>query len=402
MFRKNILSIVLVILVIFNLFIGCSNKKSDNKIISTIKNENEGNLDSSIDDFQTNLEKLYSRTQERKETVYIQDYIDLFNQHNNGKYIGDDFSDGVAWIHFYLKSSFCIDKTGRVLFMVKDSLPLTNFNNGIAIMDNGTIIDKTGQVISSKNEGVYDDFIIQKDKELNERIYDGVVWVRKEVESYKGTNVFIGAIDSKGDWILEPTDEFTKAEYIDDGIYYVGTKKNAQNNEEKLYFDVKNKKVINEEEFKKIRANKFIFNTDGFYKNINDENIFSEKNGDKIIDLSKYLTEENNTKIEASDFIDGYSILEIENQSNNAVWYTIMDKNGKEMFELRKLDNWEKIYGFSCGLVKIEKNDKVYFIDVNGNIVIDNLPEMVGLFSEDALFVKERNCYIDKTGKKLF
>jgi hypothetical protein len=381
--------------------IGCTNGKTDNDNGGNSKgNDSDAVTVQEVKQYINNLDELYSEVQKGDKAIYIQSYANLL-----GQYDGRNFSDGVAWIYLDF-GTFCIDKTGKILFILKDTSPVTDFNNGIAVLKNGDIINKTGKVILSKSSNMYDEVILKDKDRIDDqnKIYNGVVFVQKKTESYKGTMMSVGAIDNKGNWIIEPTTEFSKAEHIKDGIYNVGTKQIDDNRTEDIFFDVTTKKIITKDEVDKKNYSKLTFYNDGFYDFYKEAGMTSKMElGNKVIDLSKYKCDSNKgIETTASDFVDGYSLVDIHNKYEHTEWYTIIDKSGKEMFELRKLNDWETLGRISCGLLNIESSDKTDFIDVNGNTVIKGIPGHVGEFSEDLLFAEGSHCYINKKGKKVF
>ncbi|WP_179117915.1 hypothetical protein [Clostridium beijerinckii] len=383
---------------VISTMIGCANSKSNDNIVVNSKEKN--GQSSNGEDLVSKLNELDDKVEKGDNSVNIKDYVKLLGE----KYIGSDFSDGVSWVYYDMGNAFCIDKTGKVLFISKDSVPLTAFNNGIAVLKNGNVIDKTGKVISSKDKG-YDEVILQDyDGITKNKIYNGVVFIKKQTESYEGKKLEIGAIDNKGNWILEPTGEFSTAEHIKDGIYYVGVKKTDNDKTENIYYDVTNKKIITQDEVNKEVYSKLTFYEDGFYDYYKAGTMNGKMElGNKVIDLSKYKNDSNKgIEISADDFIDGYSVIHINNKYEQAQWYTIVDINGKEMFEPRKLEQEQSLGSLSCGLLKIQSSHTNDFIDVNGDTVIKDIPGGVNDFSEDILYVGDKHCYIDKDGKKLF
>lgn len=390
----------IIVLFLITSIIGCNTSKS---ISNTVVNPKEKNDDSlTVDDvkqLKNKLDELDAKVEKGNESIYIQDYTDLL-----GNYSGRNFSDGVAWVYFDLGNSFCIDKTGKVVFISKDSIPLTDFNNGVAVLKNGNIIDKTGKVISSKDKG-YDEVILQDhDGITKNKIYNGAVFVKKQTESYEGKKTAVGAIDNKGNWVFEPTSEFSTAEYVKDGIYYVGAKKTNDDKTEDIYFDVISKKVLTKDEVDRNASAKLTFYEDGFYDFFKERTMGSKMElGNKLVDLSKYKSDfDKGIETSADDFIDGYSVIHINNKYEQVQWYTIVDMKGKEMFEPKKLEQGQFLGKLSCGLLKIESSHTNDFIDINGNTVIKDIPGLVNDFSEDILYVQDNHFYIDKKGKKLF
>lgn len=82
--------------------------------------------------------------------------------------------------------------------------------------------------------------------------------------------------------------------------------------------------------------------------------------------------------------------------------FDILDENGKSYLKYDESIGW--VYGFSEGLAAFQKDEKLGYLDVNGKMVIKNIYEAAGYFSEGlALFSndpgeKKKYGFIDKTG----
>ena len=145
-----------------------------------------------------------------------------------------------------------------------------------------------------------------------------------------------------------------------------------------------------------------------FYKNDYDGRVYNNNaewysvgfydiNGNLKIDLSYYDI----TNI--PEFSDGYCLLLLKNPQGTK-FYTIIDKNGREMFEPKLLQR-RNTPVLSCGLVIQNENGIYSIINTSGTTVIDlGKVDSVSDYSEDVAMVRSDGevYYIDKTGKRLF
>ena len=115
------------------------------------------------------------------------------------KYIeGRGFSEGVTWAKASSGEWHCIDAAGRILFQLDNTLtPDSSFSHGVALVrgeDNyAEIIDKSGNVVSSTEDGDYDEI-----RGFISQLGMGVVY--KHVNTFQLTEDQYGIIDSEGKW----------------------------------------------------------------------------------------------------------------------------------------------------------------------------------------------------------
>lgn len=134
------------------------------------------------------------------------------------------YYDGVAWVQLHEDSFWrskygdlvCIDEDGKELFSTTDVniREVSNFANGIALVDERYVIDKTGNIVHDLEEelGVtiemfprYEQDIFGKSEKYSvERYFDGFIIVHKTVEDVMMT----GILNSELEWVVEPTAKF--------------------------------------------------------------------------------------------------------------------------------------------------------------------------------------------------
>jgi len=132
---------------------------------------------------------------------------------------------------------------------------------------------------------------------------------------------------------------------------------------------------------------------------------FYNINGDLVIDLSDYIIDSSYNN-PLPEFTDGYCLLSLNNPQGTR-FFTIIDKNGNQMFEpIYNANSALSSLSLNCGLVVFRKEDGSYaVIDTSGNNVADlGKVRSVSNYSDDAALVKGDNeiYYIDKAGNRLF
>lgn len=337
---------------------------------------------------------------------------------------GADFSDGVAWVN-YTSGWSCVDKEGKILFSLNaGSKPITDFIKGIAIINGDTVINKSGEIISSVKDGLYDSIVI--DESYN---YNGYVFVKKRVDTFQKTEDQIGVIDSNGNWYIEPTSKIKFARHRGEGMYYVAMDFDANN--QLIFLDINTKQFIRTDPYypqspsfdngvsvgsskynpicvasKDGRLKKFeIVNPDEDHSGLYREGMFFkgnfyDKDGKIVINMTKY----HYNFINSPYFVNGYSIIDIENDQKSK-YFTIIDSTGARTFEPRKLTSHGNL---SCGLIWVQTKAGYDYIDVNGDTIFSvdsgNSDLKVFDFKEDIAKVvtSKELYYIDKTGKRLF
>jgi hypothetical protein len=290
-------------------------------------------------------------------------------------YNGKDFSNGVAWVQRNASYWECIDNKGKTLFFLgADSVPLTDFTDGGALIETTDsknvkgekIIDKSGTVVFPQNDGYQYNFIIS---------YGNYNFVERNINTFEKTEDQIGIVDNAGKWVLEPTPDLTVPNSwgkTDHGIisvsYHDNTYYDAQAN--KFFKSPENYKTI---QFSNSEQEGLVFRK---YGDRNTKNGFYDKNDNKVIDLSSYDSPES-----VGGFSGGYCTVMLKNPQGS-VFYTVFDNKGNRMFEPIS----QKLSKVSCGriLVESKNGNPEYYIDVNGKTVIPDITNGSD-FSENGL-----------------
>jgi hypothetical protein len=125
---------------------------------------------------------------------------------------------------------------------------------------------------------------------------------------------------------------------------------------------------------------------------------FYDITGKMVIDLSFYDI------YNKPEFSNDYCLLNLLNPQGTR-FFTIIDKNGNQMFEPRILYSRSNPI-LSCGLMVTQNEDgNNTILNISGDIVLDlGKSESVSDYSDDVAMVKNDGeiYYIDKTGKRLF
>lgn len=127
----------------------------------------------------------------------------------------------------------CIDENGMEIFSLPEvnKHEVSNFYNGIALIDSQYIINKEGEFLHDlKNE--FNLEIIM----LPDNYFDGFIFVRKEMHDVTMT----GVMNSSLEWLIEPTSKLGNIEAKANFLYYCG---------EMGYYDALYNEFIDEAEF---------------------------------------------------------------------------------------------------------------------------------------------------------
>ena len=341
------------------------------------------------------------------------------------------FSDGYCLVDAFKenenKGFYILSETGD---MTQVSGPkISNFCKGTALSYIGTenedyanaIINAKGEVVWSIEENgdeavnkffsgtdvtEISSFFCVADKDVE---YKGYFPVEFEVDSFDYTGTYIGILNSDGEWVVEPTTPshgyaWTLQEY---GIvtntyifdYMSGAAKYySGDTDEDSTADEEREIYMNElqREWYFLQHDNFIFsesndievdferNQEGFY----------DKDGNFVIDLSGYLLREN------PEFVDGYAILEIENEQGGK-YLTVIDSSGTQMFEPIKDTGHGEL---SEGIFFMENGENGYFMNVKGEKVGEITGKKAMPFQEKKAWIETNegwNC-IDSEGKIVF
>ncbi|GHU82655.1 hypothetical protein AGMMS50284_4880 [Clostridia bacterium] len=368
---------------------------------------------------------------------------ETFSKEITKKISGGEFSGGLAWIRVDgITAHYCINTKGEVLFFTEGipsdsgqliADPKSAFYNGVAVLEDDTIIDKDGNILASPYESGFDSTLISNN--YNYFINDmGYVWVEKSIDTFEKTETQYGVINNKGEWHLNLSADYSfiddpLTEYLGGNLYkYMDSSVKDTESNRNMYviFDLSKKKEIyrdfelegiydhvsdtllvknaREDWIKKINSNRKVeeltnIKTDGVISSFSDglffiesEGNFYDLNGNAVLNISKYHM--NNT-INMPHFVDGYCLLDIKNEEDSE-FYTIIDKKGNRMFEPRKA---EKHGVLSDGLLRIE--DDGSYINVKGEVVISNCYDGTDFKNGVARIGDIDVKYIDKKGNPI-
>lgn len=343
----------------------------------------------------------------------INDLVE-FNSGGYNAFSATEFQDNVAWVED-VGNYYCIDTTGKILFFLEknkfnNSISVTNFSNGISVINNSYVINKSGEIISSTEYGDYDEIILQG--EYLDTIYNGLVFVEKKIETFDKNETLIGIIGNDGKFKRELSDKIKFADYIGDGLYHV-----SNDNNEKMYLDSKDMKIytsselnlfnedyivggINYRDGQELFFSKGYGMTDDEYKGVG----FYNKAGEKILDLSEY----NNIDKEITNhpYFTGEHCVLVIVKRDNSKWITVINKLGERLFEPIKLNDGEEVGEISKDLIRISYLNarSHYFINISGEIVINTInANSVTDFNDGLSMVKTDNgyYYINTKGDKV-
>lgn len=159
----------------------------------------------------------------------------------NVNFYSYEFYEGMAWVQLYDRPFLalredgvvCIDENGVEVF----SLPevnedeVSNFCNGIALIDSRYIINKEGTILHDLKEE-FDLEIIM----LPDHYFDGFIFVRRIVNDV----IMTGVMNSDLEWQIEPTSKLEDFEVKANFLYYFYSMG---------YYDALSNEFINEDEF---------------------------------------------------------------------------------------------------------------------------------------------------------
>lgn len=354
---------------------------------------------------------------------------------------GDIFSEGKAWIKGYDdEGEFIgvIDTNGKLLFKVAGALlePFTyekhhsNFEQGVASVelegDGSAIVDSKGRIVAQSG----DDF---------DHLFasgGGYFIICKEPKGYQQGERTYAIMNSEG----ELSYPWSKAnvlgdgtwEYYHSGMFVDGSRLvNAETNkfteykyggfinitDEYIYFNNGKLRDLITCDFEGRTLSELDFGWDEYSCYQVDAGylyvMFDSDNGKTRI-LKKYdssgqvvMEKEINCAVaEMSNFSEGLCALHINGADGD--YTTLMDTEGKFIFEPVKSHSFGSDIELSCGLFRCEseQEDMVDFIDMDGNKVISingSLETVSNFYEGFACINSEEGCYyIDETGKKIF
>lgn len=307
------------------------------------------------------------------------------------------FSDSAAWVIVKEGTSeYLIDTEGNIILDPEDLdyklgyYNTTNFYDGTALAyiaypdakDTtntvnkyaNSIIDKQGNIIwSVEKEGWEEAEKYFTDTEVTgvsgitalEYGYYGYMAVEYKVDSYDYTGSYVGILDSDGKWVVEPNKPC-------EDIGFDGPFKNSEKYCVTSAFavDYETGEVIMLEEgadpgtvADAIETEKFFADHNGLIFDLgpNDQDGFYDQSGNFVIDLYAMGARSEEDPV----FVDGYAIIELENEQESR-YLTVIDTAGNQMFDPIKNTGHGAL---SEGKFFWEEGG--CYLDVNGNQVGD-------------------------------
>ena len=317
----------------------------------------------------------------------------------------------------------CIDPSGQEIFSLEEEQqPSTDFENGVAVVEDEFIIDVDGNIVSSADDGKY--------TSIKNGYYDnGYTFVEVYKNTLEESYTKTGIIGPDGEWWMEPR-ELSTVDSLDHGIYRFWNKGGSTNLYE--WYDLYENRYISESDCLELLLqrsyseddlifisksndgyNHFSGDADWSYNIKEDLGFSSDVTGfynrerQLVIDLSNYQD-----AVAESEFQNGYCAMSLQNDQGE--WFvTVINTSGDIMFEpISFHDNRWSYEGFSEGLLCYGMAGNAYdftFIDSKGITVLKDISPYDGCeFDEEGLLrvgsLLEVNeiSYIDTNGKIAF
>lgn len=250
-----------------------------------------------------------------------------------------EYHDGVAWVHLTEKHLFtttllgvvCIDENGTEIFSMPEENSVSNFHNGISLVSSRYIINKSGKMLHDLKKE-----LDIKIKMLPDGYFDGFIFAEKVVDGVTMT----GILDSRIEWIIEPTSKLNDIEAKGNCLYY---------NNAVGYYDAKKNEFIDEDKYRlrhvkrsfpesgliflmQDHENEFIYSTDYTDGKIlldgtSNRTGFYNKELKMVLDMSEYSDIE-----PLSDFINGKCLIRFETKNKPNTHIGLINTNGEFIF----------------------------------------------------------------------
>ncbi len=335
---------------------------------------------------------------------------------------GYGFQDGRCIVN----GSYIVDMEGNVV--EGPTINISNFCNGTAaaaIDDDShadALIDSNGNVIwsikvdgwkaaeqyfkSGEVVGIGSEFVTVTNNIWEQDFYHGYLIICFKLESYEFSGESFGVLDWNGNWIIKPGEH---ANYVQTylGEYALLVDQYMLEYENGKVYDLSSeiKNAHTPAGFAPYNVEIFsAIEIAGYFKDHNDmkysssERGFLNENGEMVL----MLPEEYKLVDESLEFVDGYALVNLEN--NRRVEYiTVIDLNGNQMFDPIKcfhLDHGE----LSEGKFFVKNDDEGYFMDVYGNRVGEYVGRDYVDFHEGLGWIETSDGWIciDLVGDKAF
>ena len=291
-----------------------------------------------------------------------------------------DYHEGIVWAKTVLDGTECwsaVDEGGTVLFSLKpEEIPVTNFCNGISLVDYQYVVDTKGNTVWSVEKDGWDyareqwgdsaeevhlvnnwkSFVdasaLNDTPELLKEDFFGYPQVEFYVNTFDYSGNYTGFLNPDGSWRREPG---TMRASVLDGHYGVYRMHFPDDSWKEGHYNMLTDEAVDTDQMDKESYNKtwgrwgaeyYAGQHDGLiyvaagalgdyvYGGLDIETYdtgFYDLSGNMQIDLGKYHLAASPYPV----FKDGYALLQLENEQNSP-FYTLMDKNGNFVFEPRK------------------------------------------------------------------
>ncbi len=307
------------------------------------------------------------------------------------------YSEGVAFVckKGDSQNSYCIDKTGKIIFSIADPSVSSSFTNGFVVTDLG-ICDKNGKIVATP-QSLGGDEIVRYDFSAD------YILVSRSTTSYKGTVTELATFNTKFEKIVDFSSEFYDT-YTGYGGFaatvsidrYILT----YSGHDDTYLDLYTGEILNDRESlrSKIRAEResdlweFDYDDDFFYNRLDDylkvRTSLVDEYRTPILDLSQDEKYKNIYKI--GNFENGIAPV-IFCVSFTSYYYTVIDEEGNFKFDPVRIgslvhSNFEFDNGYFVCEISTSMNEgkrKIVVYDITGNLVgeknytVDRAPALI-------------------------
>lgn len=250
-----------------------------------------------------------------------------------------DFSEGLAFVELSNDKgrTYCIDKKGNIVFRLDIKLSAmgyiyATFINGLAYVNVG-LCDKTGKVTRPEDVGATNFIYVST-------LRAGYILAEVIESDYSSTTKKLGVLNTKFEWTVEPTEnlynEFSNkygslaistasitSDYTVGDLFYCSDLNKILN--------LKTGEVINDKEkIGEIDSSLWVLGANftqytGYYLPGEGSDLSEDR---LVLDLTK-----NGVVCSATNFVDGKAAIVYHNASANKYYVTMIDDQGKHLFE---------------------------------------------------------------------
>lgn len=309
---------------------------------------------------------------------------------------------------------FCIDKKGKTVFTLKKAYtPLTDFNNGVALLEDESnesfICDKKGNLTPITSCGATS---LLKTDYLSQMLKDDIIPVIKETTGFSGSSAELGILNSKGEMTVpfssDLFDKYSNGYTTNGAWYYNGYMIFARDNS----FNLRTgeiKENLSDLPLKN-RSDFWTLDSDGIVY----DDRYSRYSQNAILNLSQYAG-----SLYSSRFRNGVCgiIFNVRSAVNNniSLYFTVIDESGNFLFEPVNLN---------CSSAKFQQDGDTFLISGKANttsvfVAFDkngktgeystNINDLCSLYLSDGVIEfnnfstsSELHTYYDMSFKELF